>query len=76
VFEGGDSPTYPSSNFVNNSGGATVAWADRIIAGDSVEIYELDDTSSTIDDGDDVRVIWEDPNSDTTNTIAKSEVGF
>jgi FlaG/FlaF family flagellin (archaellin) len=76
AFEGGSSPTYPNSGFVNNSGGATVAWADKIIAGDSVEIYENDDTSSTIDDGDEVRVIWEDPNSDTTNTIAKSEVGF
>ena len=51
-------------------------WTTKITAGDTIKIVEKSDSSSTIQNGDTVKVIWSASGSDKTAVIGESEVSI
>jgi FlaG/FlaF family flagellin (archaellin) len=68
VHDGGDQLQESELSVTSTGGGgvAVVSGGGTFIAGDVV-------ASGNYDPGETIRLIWEDPQSDSTNTIARSE---
>ncbi|WP_135855041.1 type IV pilin [Halorussus salinus] len=63
-----------TSDGASNYATTTTNWAGELGAGDRVEIYN--GSSSTIDDGEAVKIIWTAQGSDKTAVIGESEVNL
>jgi hypothetical protein len=67
IHDGGDQLNSDELSVRESSGSSiSVPGGNTFIAGDEI-------ASGDYDNGETIRLVWEDPNSDQTNTIAQSE---
>jgi FlaG/FlaF family flagellin (archaellin) len=66
IHDGGDQLQAAELSVATTGGGSLTLNSGTFIAGDTV-------ASGTYAAGETIRLIWEDPQSDSTNTIARSE---
>jgi flagellin-like protein len=83
THDGGDAVEAQELRFVGPGIGSATNWHDaggasattQITAGDSVTLGPSGSvTSTTVSTGSELRLIWQDPNSDNTNTLTKFEI--